>query len=103
MAVKFYGGNAIDAQKPTVTSPATRPDASPGKGGQPTGLSKHMAEPAGNFAFSHGGGAPSVAVESADPNEPRVGETNLHTGSSLQPTVPKNVYMPNKKPIYGVA
>lgn len=105
MAV-YMPPKSIPAEKVSVAPQHERPDqgTGTGKGGQPAGLNKFMNAPAGTFDVGHSSGAPSVADGGSNyPNEPRVGETNMHVGSSMQPTVPKNVYMPDKKVVYGVA
>lgn len=102
MAV-YMPPKGIPAQKISAPAPTTRKDMSTGKGGQPAGLDKFMVEPAGSFGFGHGGGAPAVPTGDGAPQNEIVGETNMSPGQGMVPTTPANVYMPNKKSVYGVA
>jgi hypothetical protein len=94
MALKMFGGGKIPSQAVTpIVEVAPRPDMGQSGSNTPAGLKNKMPEPSGTFHFGHSGGAPTVASGGENPNPPLVGETNLHTGSGLMPTRPKNVSM----------
>ena len=98
---QFFGGKAIAGQNITVSSqPSTQSDKADSlQTMNDEGLDKFMNAPDGSFSFGHSGsvtvandGGPTTG---SAPGHEITGGTDLHVGSSIQPSMGGNVYMPS--------
>src|SRR5438477_5744331 len=89
---------SIPSQRNTPSTAAMPDREDTDMGMSNEGLDKFMNQPGGSFSVSRSGGTPTVGSGSdtagTRPGHEVLGETKLHTGTSLRPGKPSNLYMP---------